>query len=483
MTRTTTGRRRIAGVLLAAASPLAAIEAAAGGPTVTVPGDYATIQEAVDAVQSDLDPGVVVIESDGVFDEAVLINESVLLAAGEGFSPTIERRSAPPLAGPLRVNATEDEPTLVRIFGLTLRLTDGDSVVSLGNNSEDEELRVSFIETTIEGQDVQTGIGAESGQGDLELFVGGSTVEVVGSGVGNPVCVFLTATGFDVSAFLLSNTLRFSRARGLSARGGFEDDELAVVAVANRFESFESGGFTGRSGVEIEGLSTPMGDLSSARAALVNNLFVSNGIALEVGAGRQHQIEVIANNNTVVDSNALGVRLRASGESTMTVGLSNNAIVGTRVDNAGFGGSGVLARVFDPTATIDLVNGHNLFFDNETSDYDGIAMPGPGDVFADPLFVDPAAGDYHLRFGSPAIDAGDNDPFGGTFGGGINDFDLDGGPRILDGDLDGEAVVDLGVYERATQPLEVPALSTSALLGFAALLAAAAAWRLRRRPA
>jgi len=37
---------------ISAASLLAASQAAAGGLTVTVPGDYATIQEAVDAVQT-----------------------------------------------------------------------------------------------------------------------------------------------------------------------------------------------------------------------------------------------------------------------------------------------------------------------------------------------------------------------------------------------------------------------------------------------
>jgi len=74
----------------------------------------------------------------------------------------------------------------------------------------------------------------------------------------------------------------------------------------------------------------------------------------------------------------------------------------------------------------------------------------------DPLFMDDAGGDYHLRATSPGIDAGDN-----SFVTGETPLDLDGQPRIVDGDGDtelqvppegGEPVemfesVDLGCYE------------------------------------
>jgi hypothetical protein len=61
-------------------------------------------------------------------------------------------------------------------------------------------------------------------------------------------------------------------------------------------------------------------------------------------------------------------------------------------------------------------------------------------ISLDPFFVNSSILDFHVYDISPAIDAGNNDNV-------ISAFDLDGNPRILDGNGDGNAIVDMGVYE------------------------------------
>jgi hypothetical protein len=88
---------------------------------------------------------------------------------------------------------------------------------------------------------------------------------------------------------------------------------------------------------------------------------------------------------------------------------------------------------------------NSVFWENEPAppiDGDGeilvtsCSFPDEGD------FVDPDSNDFHLAPGARGIDAADNDalPPGVT-------TDLGGNPRIIDGDGDGTATVDVGAYE------------------------------------
>jgi hypothetical protein len=90
-------------------------------------------------------------------------------------------------------------------------------------------------------------------------------------------------------------------------------------------------------------------------------------------------------------------------------------------------------------------------------------IDGGGNLAGDPEFlrdpdpgpdgdwdgVDDDYGDLHLGAGSPAVDSGTNSAISLP-------TDLDSNPRIVDGDGDGTATVDMGAYEFQTYPLYVP---------------------------
>jgi hypothetical protein len=67
---------------------------------------------------------------------------------------------------------------------------------------------------------------------------------------------------------------------------------------------------------------------------------------------------------------------------------------------------------------------------------------GSGNINADPCFVDPGNDDYHLLPNSVCIDSGDSDYLPE-----LNETDLDGHPRVIDGDCNDTEIVDMGAYE------------------------------------
>ena len=78
-------------------------------------------------------------------------------------------------------------------------------------------------------------------------------------------------------------------------------------------------------------------------------------------------------------------------------------------------------------------------------------LGGVGNIGTDPLFVNPANGDYHLQMGSACIDSGDNSAVPPRL-----TTDLDGKPRIING------TVDRGPYEYSRQQLGIIYVDDSA---------------------
>lgn len=210
------------------------------------------------------------------------------------------------------------------------------------------------------------------------------------------------------------NTINSNAARGAPGLdiGGSCADVYANIIAHNRVGDWGSGGMSISGGSDV---------------TVTNNMVVSNagtvmwwdgdGIAVW---GDTTQARLL--NNTIAFNSAEGVQTADA----CTVLVCNNIIVGNE------GG------IHDLDSAAAITIDHNDVWDNGWADCVNVT-PGPGDISADPLFVNAVSGDYHLKVGSPCIDAGTND--------GAPNTDFDGDSRPLDGDLDGVAITDMGADE------------------------------------
>ena len=204
-----------------------------------------------------------------------------------------------------------------------------------------------------------------------------------------------------------------------SGGGMYNDDVCCGAIVANT--SFVSNISLGQGG----GMVNNDGD-----ARITNCLFVGNSAARHGGAiyNRFWSSLEIANTTIVGNhSDAPGGGIYT----TDAVGQSEIMVINTIV----WGN--------DPPEIADVAGATTTV---HHSDVKG-GWPGPGNIDADPMFVDRANGDYRLLPGSPCIDAGDNGDIG------LCELDLDGRFRRFDDrktrdtGLGAPPIVDMGAYE------------------------------------
>jgi len=138
---------------------------------------------------------------------------------------------------------------------------------------------------------------------------------------------------------------------------------------------------------------------------------------------------------SVVHNNGYGIVLNS---------ISSEAVVGnsTIVDNDDYG-IGAWSCTPDISNCIVWGNGDDLYGCSATYSCIENLDSGDGNIHSDPVFYDDPcdANDYHLWYGSPCIDAGDTEYVDS------NGTDIDGEERVMDGDGDGSAIVDMGADE------------------------------------
>ena len=209
--------------------------------------------------------------------------------------------------------------------------------------------------------------------------------------------------------------------------------------------------------VQENAITRNLGGISvrASQPTITGNLINENsGYGIQINTGGAFTIF----NNVVVRNGSDGIGYLISSESTNGAKIINNTIVG----NLGSGISGNRDPYLKLTNNILVQNGncglefsdsydwgapscnYNNLWNNLKQDYCGLATAGNNDASADPMFVDPFAGDYHLWPLSPCVDNGTTEGAPAT--------DFEGDRRAMDGNGDGVAHPDIGADE-ARPPL------------------------------
>lgn len=142
---------------------------------------------------------------------------------------------------------------------------------------------------------------------------------------------------------------------------------------------------------------------------------------------------IIARNSAVTGGGALGCEYSSHPKLT-------NCTISANTSSNGAGGIDVATASITVTNIVLWDNGNEIDLRKGStgsvtySDIKG-GWPGQGNINADPLFVDPGKGNYHIQSNSPCIDKGTNSAMN------LPATDIDGEPRI------GTRITDIGADE------------------------------------
>ncbi|HNS50128.1 MAG TPA: right-handed parallel beta-helix repeat-containing protein [Anaerolineae bacterium] len=269
------------------------------------------------------------------------------------------------------------------------------------------------LELTLDGSAVLDGFTVSGGNAD-----GGAWPNYLGGGMANWYSSSPTVSNCTFS----DNSAHYG--------GGMENAGSPTVTNCT---------FSNNSATSIGG-----GMHNSGSSPVVANCTFSDNSASDGGGMYNEWASPVVTNCTFSGNSAAydGGGMRNAGSSPV---VTNCTFSG---NSAGYNGGGMYNEVASPVVTNCILWGdgpQEIWNQNSQpsvtySDIQG-GSSGTGNIDDDPLFVDSGSGDYHLGPGSPCLDAGTNDAPN------LPEFDFEGNPRVMDGDRNGTAVVDMGVDE------------------------------------
>ncbi len=341
---------------------------------------------------------------------------------------------------------------------IAVRSTDGPAVTILDGNATDSVVTFANGETStsvLEGFTIRNGRSQFGGGGIL--ISSASPVIRRNLIVSNSACQALGILVSFGSPLIEENTIANNLQTGCS--GGTIGGGISILgsstAVIRRNNIYGNGGIEWGGGIALWAAGSPtielnvisgnganrgggIGMVNDGSPSIRGNLIVRN--QAQSGGGiywSSSTLGMLVVNNTIADNNGVagsGVFAEGSDQDTR---LSNNIIVAAAGQTAVVCGS--LFGIPNPPTfdSNDVFSATGAAYGGICADQTGLT----GNISADPLFVHPATNDYHLPPGSPAIDAGNGAATG------LPTADLDGHARVLDGNGDTLAVVDIGADE------------------------------------
>ncbi len=250
---------------------------------------------------------------------------------------------------------------------------------------------------------------------------------------------------FDGTATIINNTFNgnFSDFGG----GAYQETSSGTLMAGNNTFSKNSARWGG-GGVNVYG--------SDGTAEVTNNIFSGNsagyGGGIHVYASFSGTVKMT--NNTINENSAhfgAGTCFTLDGDS-VAANIYNNILWGNTASKGGSDGDDLYIwsdKDGNGTgATVNLYNndlGQNSDFSTGQSEDLYITVTDKyhhaSNIKSDPLFVDPSHGNFHLKSTSPCMDKGLNSAPS------IPSRDFEGDLRIVDGNGDGNATVDMGADE------------------------------------
>lgn len=413
---------------------------AAAQTTIHVPTDQPTIQAAIGAA---LDGDTVLVAPGTYIERLNFLGKAITVAASGGPAVTVIDGNGAGVV--VTFNSGEGRSAVLRGFTITngggfsgggVAVSSAsptiDSNVITGNSGCDGVgISVSFGSPRIANNQITGNVrsGCSGGVGGAGIKVGGAGATVIEGNV------------------IADNTLTGGSGGGISLFAAGVPLIRNNVIVRNSV-----------SGVSPAAQGGGIWIVNQSDALIVQNLIAGNsagegaGVYWLVPSGARGPRLV---SNTIADNVAT---VAGRGSAVFADGFDVNAALVNNVLVAPAGQTALYCGNFnDPNAPAirfnDVYAAGGVAYGGICGDQTGVN----GNRSADPTFVAPANGDYRLAADSPVVDAGD------SAAADVPATDLDGDPRVVDGNADGVAAIDMGAWERPQGPIERAADADSML--------------------